>query len=81
MGTTSRVTSHLPRASQEPDKSGIGLLQTKQREVREDLVTDYQALADRHSEEVVQFLEEYGTTKFEIACQLQENEADRLATG
>ena len=35
--------------------------------VREDLADDYQALADRHSEELVQILEE--------------NEAERLATG
>ena len=31
-------------------------------------------------EEVVQILEEYGTTELEIAHQLQENEAGRLAT-
>ena len=49
--------------------------------VREDLAADYQALADRHSEEVVQILEEYGTAELEIARQLQENEADRLALG
>ena len=49
--------------------------------IHEDLAADYQALADRHSKEVVQFLEEYGTTELEIAHQLQANEADRLATG
>ena len=38
--------------------------------VREDLAADYQALVDHHSEEVVQILEEYGTTDLEIACQL-----------
>ena len=31
--------------------------------VREDLATDYQALADRHSEEVAQILEEYGAAE------------------
>ena len=49
--------------------------------VREDLAVDYQALADRHSEEVVQILEESGTAELEIARQLQENEVDRVATG
>ena len=39
-------------------------------------MVDYQALADRHSEEVVQILEEYGATELEIARQLQQNEAD-----
>ena len=48
---------------------------------REDLAVDYQALADRHSREVVQILEEYGTAELEIAPQLQENEEDRLAIG
>ena len=49
--------------------------------VRKDLATDYQALADRHLEEVAQILEEYGATEVEIAHKLQTNEADRLATG
>ena len=49
--------------------------------VREDLAPDYQVLADRHSEEVVKLLEEYGMAELEIARQLQENEADRLASG
>ena len=49
--------------------------------VHEDLAADYQALADQHSEEVAQILEEYVTDELEIARQLQENEADRLATG
>ena len=48
---------------------------------REDLATDYQDLAYRHSEEVAQILEEYSATELEIAHQLQANEADRLATG
>ena len=49
--------------------------------VREDLATDYQALADQHLEEVVQILEEYGAAELEIAHQLQANETNRLATG
>ena len=49
--------------------------------VNEDLTADNQTLTDQHSEEVVQILEEYGTTELEIARQLQENEADRLALG
>ena len=35
--------------------------------VREDLATDYQALADQHLEEVAQILEEYGATELEQA--------------
>ena len=38
--------------------------------VREDLAADYQALANHHSEEVIQLLEEYGTTDLEIAHHL-----------
>ena len=49
--------------------------------VREDLTADYQALADRHLEEVVQILEEYGAADLEIAHQLKQYEADRQATG
>ena len=49
--------------------------------VRKDMATDYEALANRHSEEVAQILEEYGAAELEIAHQLQWNEADRLATG
>ena len=49
--------------------------------VREDLATDYQALADQHLEEVAQILEEYSATELEIGHQLQETEANRLATG
>ena len=37
--------------------------------VREDLVTDYQALADQHSEEIAHILE-YGATELEIVHQL-----------
>ena len=49
--------------------------------VREDLVTDYQALADQHSEEIAHILEEYGTAELEIAHQLHKDEAERLTTG
>ena len=49
--------------------------------VCEDLAADYQALADQHSEEVAQILEEYGADELEIVHQLQKNEAERLATG
>ena len=49
--------------------------------IREDLATDYQALANQHLEEVAQILEEYGATELEIGHQLQATEADRLATG
>ena len=48
--------------------------------VREDLVTDYQALADQHSEEIAHILEEYGTAELEIAHQLHKDEAERLVT-
>ena len=36
---------------------------------------------DRHSEKVVKILEEYGAVELEIARQLQQNEADKQATG
>ena len=65
-------------------KSGTGFFKLSNESiaaVREDLATDYQALADRHSEEVAQILEEYGAAELEIAHQVQNNEADRLATG
>ena len=39
--------------------------------VREDFAAYYQALADRHSEEGVRILEEYGTAELEIIRQLQ----------
>ena len=38
-------------------------------------------MVDRHSEEVVYILEEYSAAELEIARQLQQNEADRQATG
>ena len=65
-------------------KSGQGFFKLSNESiaaVREDLAADYQALADRHSDEVVQILEEYSTAELEIARQLQENEGDRLGTG
>ena len=49
--------------------------------VCDDLVADYQARSDQHSEEVAQILEKYGIAELEIARQFHENEADRLATG
>ena len=49
--------------------------------VREDLTADYQAVVDRHSEEVVQILEEYSAVDIEIVHQLTQYEADRQATG
>ena len=39
--------------------------------VYKDLVADYQALAEQHSEEVAQFLKEYDTTELEIASQIR----------
>ena len=75
---------HTFRADHENrTKSGQGFFKLSNESiaaVREDLATDYQALADRHSEEVAQILEEYGATEVEIAHRLQANEADRLAT-
>ena len=49
--------------------------------VREDLAVDYKTLADHHSEEVVQLLEEYGTAEVEIVRHLHQYEADRKGTG
>ena len=48
--------------------------------VREDLATNYQALADHPSEEVVQLLEDYGTAKLEVTRHLHQYEAKRRAT-
>ena len=48
--------------------------------VREDLAADYQALADHHSEEVIELLEEYGTTDLEIVRNLHLDEVKRKTT-
>ena len=44
-------------------------------------MTDYQALAVQHLEEVAQILEEYSAAKLEIGHQLQATEVEKLATG
>ena len=65
-------------------KSGQGFFKLSNESiatVRKDLATDYQALADRHLEEVAQILEEYGAAEVEITHQLQTNKDDRRATG
>ena len=49
--------------------------------VREDLAADYQALADHHSEEVIELLEEYDVADLEIARHLLRYDAKRKATG
>ena len=49
--------------------------------VREDEEEDYQTLADHHSKEVVQLLEEYGVDDIEIACHLHQYEAERRVIG
>ena len=49
--------------------------------IREDLAADYQAIAVRHSKEVVRILEEYAAADLEIARQVQQYEADKQATG
>ena len=49
MDTTSRGTSHLPHGSREPDKAGKGFFKLNNdiiAAVCEDLVAEYQALAD-----------------------------------
>ena len=75
---------HTFRADHENcTKSGHGFFKLSKESipaVREDLAVDYQALADRHLEEVAQILEEYGAAELEIAHQLQTHEVDRLAT-
>ena len=56
MDAASRGTSHLPRGHENWTKAGKGFFKVNNEsiaEVREDLVADYQALVDRHSEEVV----------------------------
>ena len=84
MGVTS-YQLHTFRADQENrEKTGKGFFKLNNEcivAVCEDLAANYHALADQHSEEVAQILEEYITTDIEIACRLQENAADRLATG
>ena len=75
-------TLHADHESQTKDRKGFFKLNNESiAAVREDLAADYQALVDRHSEEVVQILEEYDTAALEIARLLQENEVDRLPTG
>ena len=64
-------------------KEGKGFLKLNDESiatVREDLAADYQTLADRHSEEVVQILEEYSATELEIAHQLVSSERPRAET-
>ena len=85
-GWTQQATElHTFRADHENrEKAGMGFFKLNNESiaaVHEDLAADYQALADQHSEEVAQILEEYATDELEIARQLQENEADRLALG
>ena len=79
------ATSRLDRTDNENRrKSGQGFFKLSNKSitaVREDLAADYQALLDRHLEEVAQILEEYGATEVEFAHQLQTHETDRLATG
>ena len=38
--------------------------------IREILMQDYQALADRHSEEIAQLLEEFGDSQIDTSLQL-----------
>ena len=40
-------------------------------------MANYQALADHHSEEIVQLLEDFSAAKVEIARHLQEYEVER----
>ena len=51
--------------------------------VREDLVKDYQALVDHHSEEILQLLEEFSESHIDIVHDLQayETEHKRAAQG
>ena len=42
----------------------------------EDLEAEYQALADHHSEEVVQLLVDFGQDKLEVACHLHQYEVE-----
>ena len=76
---------HTFRADHENrTKSGQGFFKLSNKSitaVREDLAADYQALTDRHLEEVAQILEEYGAAVVEIAHQLQTHAMDRLAIG
>ena len=46
--------------------------------IREDLAIDYQTLADRHSEEIAQLLEEFSHSQSQSALELQEYEAERM---
>ena len=42
----------------------------------EDLAKNYEALAKRHSEEIVQILEEFGDNQIETSLDLQSYEAE-----
>ena len=44
-------------------------------------MADTQALADHHSKEIVELLEDYGAVDLEIVVYLQQYEVDRKATG
>ena len=45
--------------------------------IREDLAQEYQALADRHSDEIKQLLEEFGDNHIETSLEFQAYENER----
>ena len=45
--------------------------------VREDLTQDYQALADHHTEEIVQLLEDFGESQDDASLELHDIEAEQ----
>ena len=84
MGATAAKLHTFRVDHENQSKAGKGFFKLNNKSiaaVREDLAVDYQALADRHSDEMAQILEEYGAPELEITHQLQKNEAERLATG
>ena len=61
-----------------PTNSALVMDEASIATIREDLAIDYQTLADRHSEEIAQLLEEFSHSQSQSALELQEYEAERM---
>ena len=79
------VELHIFRADQQNRlKEGKGFYKLNEESialVRDNLEVDYQALADHHSEEIVQVFDNYGIAEVEVAHHLHQYEAERKANG
>ena len=68
MGKTGGETPHYRADWENRRKDGKGFYKLSEDSiatVREDLTHDYQALADRHTEEITQLFEEFGDSQEE----------------